>query len=232
MLKMNNYTVYMHITPSNKRYIGITKTNTRFRWKNGKSYKHCRRFQKAIEKYGWSSIKHVILYENLSKEDAYKKEQELISQYKSNNPKYGYNISPGGNVVSDETKKLISENTKIAMAKSEIRKKLSIAQSNRISPLKGRKLSEEHKRKISVAKKGQKGKKHTREAIEKMIKNNTRKKQVICIETNTVYESIKEAERQMNIDFRNIQRSCKNGMRAGGYHWKYYDLNKNESEER
>ena len=133
--------------------------------------------------------------------------------------------------TSDETKKLISENTKIAMAKPEIRKKLSIALSNRISPLKGRKLSEEHKRKISVAKKGQKGKKHTREAIEKMIKNNTRKKQVICIETNTVYESIKEAERQMNIDFRNIQRSCKNGMRAGGYHWKYYDLNKNESEE-
>ena len=35
-----SFTVYMHITPSNKRYIGITSRSTEERWgKNGCHYK-------------------------------------------------------------------------------------------------------------------------------------------------------------------------------------------------
>lgn len=228
---MNSYTVYMHITPSNKYYIGITKNDTKFRWKNGKSYKHCRRFNEAIKKYGWESIKHLILHQNLSKEEAYKVEQQLIEKYKSNNPLFGYNISLGGNVVSEETKKLISKNTKIAMSRPEVKEKMSISQHNRISPLKGRSLTEEHKRKLSDSHKG-KSRKHTISEIEKMRRNNTRKKSIICVETGIIYESINEAGRKTNIDYRNIQRSCKRNNVAGGYHWQYYDLDKKESEEK
>ena len=55
-MKEQNYTVYMHICPNGKRYIGITKLKPNERWKNGKSYKNCILFNRAIEKYKWKNI--------------------------------------------------------------------------------------------------------------------------------------------------------------------------------
>ena len=71
---MNNYTVYMHVSPSGKRYIGITGQSVERRWGNGTGYKNCISFNRAIAKYGWDNIKHIILYSGLSKEDAERKE--------------------------------------------------------------------------------------------------------------------------------------------------------------
>ena len=34
------YSVYMHITPSNKVYIGITSKAPEERWMNGRGYQH------------------------------------------------------------------------------------------------------------------------------------------------------------------------------------------------
>ena len=225
-----NYKVYMHICPNDKKYIGITKLKPEERWKKGKSYKNCILFERAIQKYKWENIKHIILFENLTKEEAEQKEIELIAYYKTNQKKYGYNIENGGhiNCVSEATKKKISEETKKAMQKPEVKARMSIAQHNRISPLKGRKLSNEHKQKLSIAHKG-KGHKLKQETKEK-LRHNKICKSVLCIETNKIYESLHEADRQTNIDFRNIQRSCKNGKIAGGFHWKYYDLDKKEEE--
>ena len=64
---MDNYTVYMHISPSGKKYIGITGQSIERRWGNGTGYKNCISFNRAIEKYGWNNIKHIILYSGLSK---------------------------------------------------------------------------------------------------------------------------------------------------------------------
>ena len=228
------YTVYMHICPNNKKYIGITKLKPKDRWRNGKLYKNCILFDRAIKKYSWNNIKHKILYIGLSKKEAEQKEIELISKYKSNNPKYGYNIENGGNCigsVSDETKKKISINTKKAMKNPKIKMKMSIAQHNRISPLKGRKLSNEHKEKLRLSHIGKGTGKRTEQQKENMRINNKHKKKVICIETNIIYESMRDADRQTNIDYRNIHRSCNNHKKAGGYHWKYYDLDKSEEKE-
>lgn len=53
-IKQKTWTVYMHISPSGKRYIGVTsKTNVEDRWRNGKGYQKCPYFYKAIQKYGW-----------------------------------------------------------------------------------------------------------------------------------------------------------------------------------
>ena len=49
------------------------------------------------------------------------------------------------------------------------------------------------------------------------------KKPIICVETNKVYESAREAERQTQIKAGNIFNSLKTGGTAGGYHWKYID---------
>lgn len=94
----NNYTVYMHISPSNKIYIGITKQKLQARWgKNGQGYKNNEFFSRAIQKYGWENFTHKILFEDLTKEQAEIKEIELIKLYDTTNKHFGYNIENGGN---------------------------------------------------------------------------------------------------------------------------------------
>lgn len=65
----------------------------------------------AISKYGWKNVKHEILYEGLTKEEAENKEIELIAKYKSNDFEHGYNIAKGGNctgTMSEATKRKIA----------------------------------------------------------------------------------------------------------------------------
>ena len=109
---MMNYTLYMHITSSGKRYIGITKQKPKKRWLNGCGYSRNKHFHRAIKKYGWDNIEHKVLSNWLSKEEAEKKEKECIKHYKSNNRKYGYNLTNGGGLgkeCSIETRIKMSE---------------------------------------------------------------------------------------------------------------------------
>lgn len=113
---MNNFTVYIHHTPNNKVYVGITQKKVFVRWgKDGSGYSNQQLFWRAIQKYGWDNIQHEIVAKNLSKEDACQMEIDLIARYKSNNPDYGYNISFGGDVVqlgltrTEEQRKHISD---------------------------------------------------------------------------------------------------------------------------
>ena len=68
--------VYKHTFPNGKVYIGITsKKKPNQRWESGIGYsKNQIVMYNAIQKYGWDNIKHEILFENLSKDDACKKE--------------------------------------------------------------------------------------------------------------------------------------------------------------
>ena len=92
----NNYKIYVHIVPNGKLYIGQTKTSLSCRWGvNGSRYKD-QVFYRAIHKYGWNNIKHILLFENLSHDEADIIEQELIKKYKTTNSDYGYNIASGG----------------------------------------------------------------------------------------------------------------------------------------
>lgn len=102
--KPEQYVIYMHTTPNGKKYIGITsETAPEKRWgKDGCKYRG--RFALAIKKYGWENIKHEILFTGLTAKEAAQKEIELIALYKTDNRKYGYNVSPGGNYAADETK--------------------------------------------------------------------------------------------------------------------------------
>lgn len=98
--------VYMHINKINsKKYIGITKDIKR-RWQNnGREYKGFT-FGYAIEKYGWDNFDHIILFENLTREEACKKEIELIAYYNTTDNAYGYNISKGGDGVYKDFRKI------------------------------------------------------------------------------------------------------------------------------
>jgi group I intron endonuclease len=150
-----SWTVYIHINKiNNKKYIGITSQTVYERWRtNGTGYKS-QVFYNAIKKYGWENFEHTILYEQLSKKEAENKEIELIAKYKSNNKKYGYNIDNGGNctgTLSEETKRKISEAQKGKVVSEETRKNISIGRTGiKCSP-----LTEDHKRKISESNQGQ-----------------------------------------------------------------------------
>lgn len=114
MLLIDNYKVYVHInTYNNKLYIGVTKReNPNRRWQNGYGYKRSPHFASAIEKYGWNSFKHIILFENLTQEIASIVEQELIKKYNTDNPSFGYNIRSGGisgYKIADSTKEKLRE---------------------------------------------------------------------------------------------------------------------------
>lgn len=189
---MKNYTVYKHITPSNKIYIGITGINVERRWQKGRNYKSNKYFNNAILKYGWCNIKHEILFTNLTKEEAEAKEIELIKLYKSNNIKYGYNIENGGNAtgkLSDETKAKISKANKGRRVKcrrkhtEEEKANISNKLKGRISPMKDKHWTIEQRAKVGKA--------------------------IICVETGEKFYSIREATRKTGCDRSNIQRVLK-----------------------
>jgi len=88
------FTLYMMTFPDKKVYIGITSQNLsrRFGYK-GSAYK-MQPVYEAIQKFGWDNIKKEVIEENLSVEEAKKKEQEYIELYQSKNGVY--NKSKGG----------------------------------------------------------------------------------------------------------------------------------------
>ena len=64
-----SWKVYVHTTPNNKKYVGITKYEVKERWREGKGYFN-QLFGKAVAKYGWENIDHQIMFDNLTKEEA------------------------------------------------------------------------------------------------------------------------------------------------------------------
>lgn len=227
---MNCWTVYRHISPSGKVYIGITSRDPKRRWNCGKSYEHCIKFYAAIQKYGWDNIKHEILFTSLSEERAKKLEIELIRHYKWMS--ISYNLTDGGDGWlgyhhSDATKE-----------------KLSLLNSGENNPMYGKHLSEEAKQKLHEQNLGELnpmfGKTHSEEAKQKISQKNKKSKpegfgdkirkarskpiEQYDREGNLIacYESSKQAGAALSYDNSSITKCC-NGKLAHykGYIWKY-----------
>ena len=109
----NGYTVYRHICPNNKMYIGITRKKPEDRFLNGQGYFDNKKFYKDIKKYGWDNIKHEILFENLSRKLALCIESIYIVFYNTCNEYNGYNsreYSSNGKTTLKESKTRIVVN--------------------------------------------------------------------------------------------------------------------------
>lgn len=75
---------------------------------------------------------------------------------------------------------------------------------------KGKKHSEETKRKMSEARKG------------KFINRKDQSKKVLCVETGEVFDSTREAERKTGASYGKISRVCRGERKTtGGFHWKF-----------
>lgn len=222
---MNSYSVYEHVNKQNgKRYIGITSRKPECRWGNsGSNYTGSPKFYSAISQCGWDSFDHNIIASGLSKEEACAMEIELIAKYNTMNE--GYNISSGGDCapMSQETKDKLSK--ALVGNKNGLGKPCSPEKAKKISDAqKGKKLSEEHKHHLSIAKTG---KSHASPSIDTCIKisNSHKKRSVYCYETNEVYESVQQCARALNLDATAVCAVCKGKHSyVKGYHIQYATL--------
>ena len=195
------YTVYKHISPSGKVYIGITKRKPEYRWNKGKGYREDQLlFYRAIKKYGWDNFTHEILYTGLSEKDAKNIEISLIRQYKSLG--MSYNITDGGDGgrgLHNKRKKL-SKETKLKMSKS--RKGLLAGNKN---PMYGR-----HETNPAY---GKFGKEHpaSKKVYQYDLLGNFIKE----------WDCLSEVQRHLNILVTHITACCNGRQKtAGGYIWK------------
>lgn len=246
---MDNYTIYMHKNKINRKiYIGQTKQKPEKRWDNGRGYIDCSKFYNAILKYGWDNFKHIILYQNLSKEQANYLETQLIEQYKTTNDKFGYNIKKGGENQShsEKTKRKIGEANKIALKGckwSEQHKQL-ISQmfTGEGNPFYGKHHTEKSKQLISEHRKGKNtgeshplyGKHHKQSSLQKISKSRQGKggKTVLCVETGETFACMMDAARKYGLKTSaGIGQCCAGKAKSAGkhpitkdpLHWKFID---------
>lgn len=220
-----SFIVYRHTCPNGKVYIGITHRTAKQRWQYGNGYRHNPRFQNAIHKYGWDNIKHEILFENLTKEDAEREEIRLISEHKSNQREFGYNQTAGGMVnmgfhVSEQGRKNIS--------KAQKGRKRTPEEIERMRQCNiGRHPSEETRAKLRMKipwNKGKHGVQKPSEYQKMRVAEVNRKrcsKKVLCVETGIIYPSIIEASMALKTYEGNISRAISKNMRCAGFHWQF-----------
>ena len=94
-----NYVVYQHVTPDGMYYFGQSQ-NVEKRWSNNGIHYKGTSLYPHIEQYGWDKIKHIVLFENLSKEDALWIEDFLITTAQEDG--VCINQRRSGNVSKDE----------------------------------------------------------------------------------------------------------------------------------
>jgi group I intron endonuclease len=172
----------MHTTPSNKVYIGITSQDPLKRWGNGSNYKRHQYFYSAIKKYGWNNIKHEILFDNLTENEAKQKEVELIAKHKSMDRNFGYNLTRGGDGVkgytpSEESKKKCRETLAKMYENPEFRERQRLAKPRgEQHHFYGKHFSAEHIEKLRLSHLGKKRGPHSEETKAKIANSNTGKK--------------------------------------------------------
>ena len=206
---MKKFYVYVHTCTANgKRYVGCTtQARPELRWQRGRGYQHNDHFYRAILKHGWNNFQHEV-FEVESEEEMYRKEVELISFYHSNDPRYGYNHSSGGEksasgcIRSEEFVKHLSEIHKEKWLDSGYRKKMLEIQKKihsdpeyieKLSKAhKGKLHSEEHKKHLAEAKKGKPRSEEFRKHLSETLKGKPLPKVKIKLQDGTILEITKQ----------------------------------------
>ena len=235
--KNKDYSIYCHITPSGRKYVGISCSPVR-RWDNGKNYKHNFLFDRAIKKYGWDNIQPLILYSGLSVDEAKEIERKLIKEWKLTNHRYGYNISPGANS---------SPSLRSRMLMSKARKGKNYCEGRILSAETKSKISSSLKEYFKDHKPAFYGRHHSPETINilknKVVSEETRQKMKtnhhdvsgknnpsarpirqlsMSGELLFEYDYAKQAAIKYNIDLSSIIKCCKGKVKScGGYKWEY-----------
>lgn len=172
-------------------------------------------------KHGWENFTHEILLDNLTKAEACAAETELIATLKSNDDRYGYNLTTGGEGCpgfekTEEYRQRQSAKVWELWQNPEYRAHMSEVH-------KGKRQSAEtieRRRKALIGR--QVSEKTIQKMRERMLGNKNRARAVLCIETGEKFSAIKEAAAWAGITPSVLNRLLLGrGKSAGGYHWRY-----------
>lgn len=224
-MNKRTWTVYMHTSPNNKTYVGITSKKPTKRWDNGNGYSYNLYFSNAIKKYGWENFKHEIIYKGLTKDEACIREQELIKKYKSNQFKYGYNQSAGGQggrygvPFTDEEKAIRSKpircitNGKEYVSAVEAGKDLGIPPGGISQCLRGRRIKTHGYRFEYLYESNE-------QIRDEYTPHNVRA--VIEIDSNKEFVSVSKAAEYYNLNKSSVSDVCKGRLsQTGGYKFRF-----------
>lgn len=192
-----NYIVYkISNTINNKVYFGITQQSLNKRWQQHKCNSSRKNYHlyNAIKKYGFENFKIEVVYNAKNKHDMFKKEIELIHTYKSNDRRYGYNNSTGGE-------------------KSKFGSKLSDEQKNKISEYQKNRIrkpfTQETKIKMSNSAKGRDMSALIKKSAEKRKGIPSHNRVKVVLNNSIVYESISEASIKTGVSIGSIHNNLK-----------------------
>lgn len=230
---MDDYKVYMHISPEGKKYIGMTRRPMSQRTRgNGKGYVKNKLFYSDIVKFGWDSFIHVVIKDHMSAEEAEKLEILLIEKLNTADGEHGYNLSTGGKCGasglygeknhmygvhrSEETK------TKIKQTKALHPQTFTDERRARVSKaIKERWNDPEYRRKCGSTCKGRTGALHPMYGKHGAEHPGSRK--IINLDTLEVFDSAVEAAKATNGNHSKICMVCRGERNtSGGYRWAWY----------
>lgn len=208
-LSERKYTVYKHVTPDGKAYVGMTCQRLCDRWGHGGGYLKNQAFAEAIKHYGWEQIQHVVISSDLSLDAAVKLEQETIRLLDATNPEKGYNVSIGG-----------LGGTLGVKFGPETLKRMSEARKGEKNHNFGKEISKEQSLKLSALRKGKWSEKQKAVLQTVWVKNSIK---VVCLDNHMVFDSLVQASKYAGVDSKGIHNACKGEyFKAGGYHWSFY----------
>jgi group I intron endonuclease len=197
---MEKFIVYkITNTINGKMYFGITRTSIKKRWTQHK----CNAIRKpyylyrSIIKYGIEFFTISVVKFCSNEKEMYDLEKRCISQHKTNNRKYGYNHSTGGEI-------------------SSIGRTLSVETKSKISNYqKSRKRKPHSEETIKKMREKAKGRKVCRKAIENSAKKRKGKKahntKKVILNDNFIYNSITEASDATGVSVTSISNNI-NGL--------------------
>lgn len=198
---MNNYYVYIHKKATNGQvfYVGIGSQKNKKRAYQTTKNKRNEIWHRIVNKYG---LIVEILFENISKESAFSIEIELIK-------KYG-RIDLGTGCLSNRT----NGGDGCGNISGMKGKKMPIASYEKVRAfLTGRVISDETKKKMSIAKIGKKhSKEHTEKIKKTLLEGTYNSKIVINTKTNQEFNSISKAANFYNLSVSDLNRKL-NGKR-------------------
>lgn len=201
----------MYTFPNGKKYVGKTKRSLSKRQRSFFSgYKSSPLLWAAIQKYGTDNIRQDILFEGeMSDEYASRLEQICILLFKTNVNKfgkdYGYNLTDGGEGLTGWTPNAERHEQLVAQMhqfheqrrgthhSEESTRKMSEAKKGKTHP-----VSEETKRKISIANSKENMSEETRQRRSRAVK---KKVEATNIETGEVltFQSLEEAAQYFSV---------------------------------
>lgn len=236
---VGNLSVYCHVSPDGKKYVGISLDPVK-RWNNGGGYKKNPVFYDDIQKYGWDNFDHIILFTDLTIDDAIRIEIDLIKRWQLTDSDYGYNLRDGGDgPFSERSRKKMSLsrlNNKHCLGNrlsDETREKISLSLKKYYSCHDGTFLGRHHSPQTIEALKHRKPSDDTRRKMSENHWNmsgannpSARRVSQFTLDGKLIseYPYASMAAQQYNLDLSSIIKCCRGKKKTcGGYIWRYAD---------